>query len=177
MVYLVMDNGVYGLTKGQSSPTSEKEFITKTTPFGNKEEKISPLEIAISAGAKFVAQSFSNDLKKLTSIIEEAIKFKGFAFINVFSPCITFNKVNTYNFYKKKLIDIEELPQYDNSNKIKVQKAIIEYKGMLKGILYKEESSDFHKKNNLDLFSTNVFERKFKKNKEVTREIIEKYNK
>lgn len=101
VTYIVMDNQIYGLTKGQTSPRSAVGFKTKSTPDGAIENTLSPLEIALSAGATFVAQSFSSDLKQLTSLIEEGIKHEGFSLINVFSPCVTFNKINTYDWFKE----------------------------------------------------------------------------
>ena len=91
ITYIVMDNQIYGLTKGQTSPSSAHGFVTKSTPKGSIEPSISPLQLAISSGATFVAQSVSSDIKELTSIIEQGMNHKGFSFINVFSPCVTYN--------------------------------------------------------------------------------------
>src|SRR4051794_299350 len=89
LTYIVMDNQIYGLTKGQTSPRSSEGFKTKSTPSGSIESALSPLEVALAAGATFIAQSFSSNLKQLTSLIEAGMKHKGFSFINVFSPCVT----------------------------------------------------------------------------------------
>lgn len=83
MTYIVMDNQIYGLTKGQTSPSSAVGFVTKTTPKGNI-ENVAPLELALSSGATFVAQGFSSDIKGLTKLIEDAINHDGFSFVNVF---------------------------------------------------------------------------------------------
>ena len=107
MTYIVMDNQIYGLTKGQTSPRSATGFKTKSTPAGSIEQAVSPMQLAISAGATFVAQSFSTDLKDLTAIIEAGINHKGFSFINVFSPCVTYNKINTYDWFKAKFNEIK----------------------------------------------------------------------
>ncbi len=88
MTYIVMDNQIYGLTKGQTS-SSAVGFVTKTTPKGNIEKNVAPLELALSSGATFVAQGFSSDIKGLTKLIEDAINHDGFSFVNVFSPCVT----------------------------------------------------------------------------------------
>src|SRR5206468_12104608 len=116
ITYIVMDNQIYGLTKGQTSPRSAEGFKTKSTPAGSIESPLSPLEVALAAGGTFVAQSYSSNLKQLTSLIEEGLKHKGFSFINVFSPCVTFNKVNTYDWFKENIVDLEETPDYDPSN-------------------------------------------------------------
>ncbi|TGU57908.1 2-oxoacid:ferredoxin oxidoreductase subunit beta, partial [Mesorhizobium sp. M00.F.Ca.ET.186.01.1.1] len=100
ITYIVMDNQIYGLTKGQTSPRSATGFVTKSTPQGSIESSITPVELALSVGATFVAQSFSSDLKGLTDLIEKGIQHEGFSLINVFSPCVTYNKVNTYDWFK-----------------------------------------------------------------------------
>ena len=118
VTYIVMDNQIYGLTKGQTSPRSAEGFKTKSTPEGSIETTLSPLEIAMSAGATFIAQSFSSDLKQLTALIEAGLNHKGFSLINVFSPCVTFNKVNTYDWFKENIVNLDQFPDYDSSNRI-----------------------------------------------------------
>ncbi len=108
ITYIVQDNRVYGLTAGQYSPTSERGFKSKTSPRGTFEDPINPLSLALSQGISFLAQGFSGDVKQLEKIIAEAIKHKGFSLINVLSPCPTFNKVNTYEWYRKNIKKIEE---------------------------------------------------------------------
>jgi 2-oxoglutarate ferredoxin oxidoreductase subunit beta len=140
MTYIVMDNQIYGLTKGQTSPRSSVGFKTKSTPEGSIEASLSPLEIAMAAGATFVAQSFSSNLKQLTSIIEAAIKHEGFSFVNVFSPCVTFNKINTYDWYKENIVDLDENPDYDPSNRVMAMSAIMESNSLACGVLYQNTS-------------------------------------
>jgi len=136
MTYIVMDNQIYGLTKGQTSPRSGEGFKTKSTPEGSIETTLSPLEIAISAGATFVAQSVSSDLKGLTSLIEQAIAHDGFSFINVFSPCVTFNKVNTYDWFKENIVNLSQFEDYDASNRMAAMNKIMETNGLLTGLIY-----------------------------------------
>ncbi|MDB4867058.1 MAG: 2-oxoacid:ferredoxin oxidoreductase subunit beta [Cohnella sp.] len=140
VTYIVMDNQIYGLTKGQTSPRSAEGFKTKSTPEGSIEHTLSPLEIALSAGATFVAQSFSSDLKQLTSLIEEGIKHKGFSLINVFSPCVTFNKVNTYDWFKENIVNLEQFPEYDSSNRVAAMNKVMETRGMLTGLVYQDKT-------------------------------------
>lgn len=140
ITYIVMDNQIYGLTKGQTSPRSAAGFKTKSTPEGSIEGTLSPLELAISAGATFVAQSFSSNLKQLTSLIEEGIKHEGFSIINVFSPCVTFNKINTYDWFKEHIVDLEEDSNYDSSNRIGAMTKIMETNGMLCGLIYQDKN-------------------------------------
>ncbi len=139
ITYIVMDNQIYGLTKGQTSPRSGEGFKTKSTPEGSIESTLAPLELALSAGATFVAQSFSSNLKQLTHVIEEGIKHEGFALINVFSPCVTFNKINTYDWFKEHVIDLAEIEGYDPSNRMMAMNKLMESKGMITGIIYQNK--------------------------------------
>ncbi|SDH68041.1 2-oxoacid:ferredoxin oxidoreductase subunit beta [Alteribacillus bidgolensis] len=139
LTYIVMDNQIYGLTKGQTSPRSAAGFVTKSTPHGAIEKTLSPMELAVSSGATFVAQSFSKDLKDLTAIIEAGIKHKGFSFINVFSPCVTYNKVNTYDWFKEHLISLNEIEEYDPSSREMAMETIIEHESLVKGIIYQDK--------------------------------------
>jgi 2-oxoglutarate ferredoxin oxidoreductase subunit beta len=139
VTYIVMDNQIYGLTKGQASPRSAEGFKTKSTPQGTIETALAPLEVALAAGATFVAQSFSSNLKQLTAIIEAGLNHKGFSLINVFSPCVTFNKVNTYDWFKENIVDLEEIPDYDSSNRVMAMTKLMETGGMLTGIIYQNK--------------------------------------
>ncbi|WP_144932572.1 2-oxoacid:ferredoxin oxidoreductase subunit beta [Paenibacillus sp. 32O-W] len=138
ITYIVMDNQIYGLTKGQPSPRSAEGFKTKGAPHGAIEIALAPLELALAAGATFVAQSFSSNLKQLTSLIEQAINHKGFAFLNVFSPCVTFNKINTYDWFKQNIVEIDDIPDYDPSNRAMAMMKLMETNGMLTGLIYQD---------------------------------------
>jgi len=139
ITYIVMDNQIYGLTKGQTSPRSAEGFKTKSTPEGSIESSLSPLEIALSAGATFIAQSFSSDLKQLTSLIEAGLQHRGFSLINVFSPCVTFNKVNTYDWFKENIVNLDQFPEYDPTNRVQAMNKIMETNGMLTGLIYQNK--------------------------------------
>ena len=108
MTYVVHNNMVYGLTTGQTSPTSEKGFKTKTTPDGVIEVPINPIALAIAAGATFVARGFAGDVNHLKKLVMAGIQHRGFALIDVLQPCVTFNKVNTYEFYRQRCYKLEE---------------------------------------------------------------------
>ncbi|WP_438432522.1 2-oxoacid:ferredoxin oxidoreductase subunit beta [Gorillibacterium sp. sgz500922] len=140
ITYIVMDNQIYGLTKGQTSPRSAAGFKTKSTPQGSVEQALSPLEIALASGATFVAQSFSSNIKQLTELIETAIRHKGFSLVNVFSPCVTFNKVNTYDWFKENLKDVETIEGYDPSNRVLAMTALMESEGLLTGLIYQNKA-------------------------------------
>ncbi|MDF2902971.1 MAG: 2-oxoglutarate ferredoxin oxidoreductase subunit beta [Bacillus sp. (in: firmicutes)] len=136
ITYIVMDNQIYGLTKGQTSPRSAAGFKTKSTPFGSVEQAISPMELALSVGATFVAQSFSTDLKDLTALIEAGIRHDGFSLINVFSPCVTYNKVNTYDWFKENLTKLSDVEGYDSSSREVAMQTLMEHKGLVTGLIY-----------------------------------------
>ena len=136
MTYIVMDNQIYGLTKGQTSPSSAQGFITKSTPKGNIEQNVAPLELALSSGATFVAQGFSSDIKGLTKMIEDAINHDGFSFVNVFSPCVTYNKVNTYDWFKQNLVSLKDIENYDPHNRMMAMQTLMEHNGLVKGLIY-----------------------------------------
>ena len=108
LTYIVMDNQIYGLTTGQVSPTSRFDMKTKSTPHGSVEMPINPLTTAIMNGATFVARGFSGDIKQLTMLMKMAIEHKGFAHINVLSPCITFNLDNDFPFFKPRVTRLED---------------------------------------------------------------------
>ncbi len=143
MTYIVMDNQVYGLTKGQTSPRSAKGFTTKSTPTGAKEKQIQPMQLALSAGVGFLAQGFSGDIKGIVSIIEQGLRHKGFSFINIFSPCVTYNKVNTYSYFKESVVRLDDDIHYDPSNVSMAMQKIIETDGMLTGIIYHVQEPSF----------------------------------
>ncbi len=114
LTYIVMDNQIYGLTKGQTSPTSALEFVTKSSPAGNLEQPINPLLLALTCGATFVAQVNADKIKDVEQVILQAMDHKGFAFINLFSACPTFNKVNTHKWYRTAMTPVPE--DHDPSN-------------------------------------------------------------
>lgn len=136
ITYIVMDNQIYGLTKGQTSPRSSAGFVTKSTPDGSIEPALSPMELALTSGATFVAQGFSTDIKELTALIEAGIQHKGFAFINVFSPCVTYNKINTYDWFKENLFKLSDVENYDPSNRALAMNTLMEHNGLVTGLIY-----------------------------------------
>ncbi|TDM12936.1 2-oxoacid:ferredoxin oxidoreductase subunit beta [Macrococcus bovicus] len=161
LTYIVMDNQIYGLTKGQTSPSSAHGFVTKTTPKGSIEKNVSPLELAITSGATFIAQSFSSDIKELTAIIEAGIQHKGFSFINVFSPCVTYNKINTYDWFKENLTKIADIEGYDPSNKAQALSTVIEHDGLVTGIIYQDTATPSYAEQ-IDGYSQNLSQAEMK---------------
>jgi 2-oxoglutarate ferredoxin oxidoreductase subunit beta len=116
LTYIVMDNQIYGLTTGQTSPTSRVGMKTKSMPFGNVDAPVNPISLALSAGATFVARGFSADQKHLTELIKRGIEHKGFSFIDVFSPCVTYNHDNTFQWFRPRVKKLEENPAYDHTD-------------------------------------------------------------
>src|SRR6059036_1734214 len=116
LLYIVMDNQIYGLTTGQTSPTSRIGMKTKSMPFGNVEAPINPISLALAAGATFVARGFSGEQKQLTDLIKQGIEHPGFSFLDVFSPCVTYNYDNTYQWFRPRVKKLEDDPAYDSAD-------------------------------------------------------------
>ena len=116
LTYMVLDNQIYGLTTGQTSPTSRIGMKTKSNPYGNMDTPVNPITLALSAGATFVARGFSADQKHLTELIKQAIQHKGFSFLDIFSPCVTYNHDNTFQWFRPRVKKLEEDTGYDPSN-------------------------------------------------------------
>jgi 2-oxoglutarate ferredoxin oxidoreductase subunit beta len=115
ITYIVMDNQIYGLTTGQTSPTSAKGHKTKSTPNGNPENALNPLALALVGGATFVGRGFSGDPTHLAEVMRRGIAHKGFSLVDVFSPCITWNKANTYVWFRERVFQLERAG-HDASN-------------------------------------------------------------
>jgi 2-oxoglutarate ferredoxin oxidoreductase subunit beta len=118
ITYLVHNNQVYGLTKGQASPTSDYGFVTKTTPRGAMSPACNPLLLAIASDCSFVARGFSGDIDHLTSLIKEGIRHKGFALIDILQPCVSFNRVNTFKWYSERVYKTRDDSQNNAANRL-----------------------------------------------------------
>jgi len=106
LLIIIMDNQIYGLTTGQLSPTSIQGMKTKSSPHGSIEAPINPIALAITGGATWIARGFSGEAKHLTELIKAGIAHKGFALLDVLSPCVTYN--NTYSWFKERVRKLEE---------------------------------------------------------------------
>jgi len=143
ITYLVHDNQVYGLTKGQASPTSDVGFVTKTTPYGAA-TPINPIALAIVTGASFVSRGFAGDVEHLAQLIQTGITHKGFALIDILQPCVSFNYKNTYNWYRERVYKLEEESRYDPTNKALAFAKAQEWGDRIPiGVIYKEERPTF----------------------------------
>ncbi len=139
ITYLVHNNMVYGLTKGQTSPTSRKGSKTPSTPHGSIEPPINPLALALAASGTFVARGFSGKISHLAKLIAEGIKHKGFSHIDILQPCISYKLEQTYEFYMKSVYDLQE-KGHDTSDLHAAFKKTLEWEPRIPiGIFYKED--------------------------------------
>ncbi len=105
---IVHDNQIYGLTKGQASPTTMEGYVTKVQPHGVALSPIKPLELALSLGCGFVARGFAGEMDHLAGLMQEAVRHKGFSLVDVLQPCVSFNKLNTHAWYKERIYHLDE---------------------------------------------------------------------
>ncbi len=132
----VHDNQIYGLTKGQASPTSMEGMKTKNQPFGVFSEQLNPMALAVALDCSFVARGFSGDGEHLKGLIKEAVNHKGFSLVDILQPCVTFNKVNTYEWYKQRVYHIES--EYNPEDRIQAFKKSLEWEDRIPlGVIYK----------------------------------------
>lgn len=140
ITYIVHNNQIYGLTTGQTSPTSDHGFKTKSTPCGVIERPINPLALALSSDASYIARGFSGDVNHLRGLIADGILHRGFSLIDVLQPCITFNYQNTYDWFRERVYKVQDIEGYDTSNKQKAYERALEWGPKIPiGLLYKEE--------------------------------------
>ncbi len=139
LTHIAEDNRIYGLTKGQYSPTSDKGFVTKTTPEGAIEPPVDPISQALTSGATFIARGFAGEVEHLAKLYAEGIKHDGYALINTLQPCVTFNRINTYETYHEKVYKLDE-EEYDPTDRRKAEEKAKEGEEKIPlGIIYREE--------------------------------------
>ncbi|MGD8966378.1 MAG: 2-oxoacid:ferredoxin oxidoreductase subunit beta [Anaerolineae bacterium] len=117
LVDVVQDNRIYGLTKGQYSPTSEQGKRTPTSPRGSIERPVNPPALALALGATFVSRGYSGELQHLVWLIGEALQHPGYALVDVLQPCVTWNRSYAYAFYKDRVYKLDEEEGYDPSDR------------------------------------------------------------
>jgi len=139
IVNIVHDNMVYGLTLGQASPTSRRDTKTTLQLDGVYLEPFNPIAVAISLNASFVARAFSGDMNQLKEILKEAVNHKGYALVDVFHPCVSFNKTNTFKWFKDNTYYVDK--NYDNTDKIEAIKKAFETDKFPLGVIYKNEKN------------------------------------
>ena len=134
---LVHNNMVYGLTKGQASPTSQKGFKTPVQTHGVASEPFNPLAVAISLGATFVARVFSGHVDQAKEVIQQAIRHKGYALVDIFQPCVVFNKVNTYQWFNEHVSYLDE--SHDPSDRMAALQHALDTENLRLGIFYQAQ--------------------------------------
>jgi 2-oxoglutarate ferredoxin oxidoreductase subunit beta len=144
VTYVIHDNLIYGLTTGQTSPTSKKGFVTKTSPRGSFETGVNPLTQALTGDASFVARTFVGEPKHMTEVLKKAISHQGFALVDVLQPCVTWNRVNTYQFYKERVYKLEDEVHDAGDFDAAYHKALEWGDRIPIGVFYREQRPSYH---------------------------------
>jgi len=144
---IVHNNMVYGLTKGQASPTSLQGFKTLVQREGVFHETFNPLAVAITLGASFVARAFAGDVAQMKEVFKQAITHKGYALVDVLQPCVTYNKLNTYSWFKTKTYYLES--SHDPHDRIEALKRAWETERLPLGIFYLNPKPTFEERLNV----------------------------
>ncbi len=143
ITHFVHDNQIYGLTKGQASPTSEVGHVTPVQPDGSINTPLNPVLLALTMGAGFVARAFTGDPEQLVAIMKQAVTFRGYALVDILQPCVSFNKVNTFADYARRVYHLPD--DYDSTNKIMAMQTAMEFGAKIPtGILYNVARPCFH---------------------------------
>lgn len=144
LTYVVGNNTVYGLTKGQISPTADKGTKSPSTPFGAPDPSINPLAVALSVNCSFVARGYAGNLPHLTELIRQGIEHEGFSFIDVLQPCVTYDKIHTYPYYQQKCYDLQKEGHDTSHRELAYQKAY-ETERLPIGIFYQYQGEVYEK--------------------------------
>ena len=144
ITYIVVNNMIYGLTQGQTSPTSRRGFVSKSSPQGSKETPLCGPQLALVSGGTFIARGFSGAPKQLTSLIEKGVQHNGFSLIEVFSPCVTHNLMNTYDWFRKNTFDVDQEPGYDPRKREKAWQFLENKQKLAMGLLFQQEGPSFN---------------------------------
>lgn len=141
----VHNNQIYGLTKGQPSPTTGEGMVTKNTPLGVISEQFNPMALAVAMDCSFAARGYAADTEHLKGLMKEALKHKGFALIDILQPCVTFNKINTYEWYRKRVYHIEE--EYNPEDRIAAFTKALEWGDRIPiGVMYRNQRPIFEER-------------------------------
>ncbi len=139
LTYLVVNNMIYGLTQGQTSPTSRMGFTSISTPFGSKELPLDGPQLALAAGGTFIARGFSGDPQMLVRLMGQGFQHRGFTLIEVLSPCVTLNKINTYEWFRKHTFNIENENRNKPHNRDTAWELLGRKEKFALGLLFREE--------------------------------------
>ena len=159
ITHFVHDNQIYGLTKGQASPTSGEGLVTDVQTAGNRNTPFNPILLAIAAGAGFVARAFSGNKTHLVSVMKQAILYNGYALVDILQPCVSFNKVNTFGYYSSRVYELDG--SYDSSNLASAMQKAMEFSDRIPiGVIYHEPKRTFHQKNTVLMNGEPLLDRK-----------------
>lgn len=141
----VHDNQIYGLTKGQASPTSMEGMKTKNQPFGVFSEQLNPLALAIALDCSFVARGFSGEMGHLKELMKEAVQHRGFTLVDILQPCVSFNKINTFQWYKERVYHLDG--SHDAEDRVKAFEKSLEWGNRIPlGILYRNNRAVYEER-------------------------------
>lgn len=171
---IVHNNMIYGLTKGQASPTSQRGFMTPVQTWGVDIEPFNPIATAIAQDASFLARAFCGDVEQTKEIFKQAILHKGYALVDVFQPCVTFNKINTYKWFHENTYYLDD--SHDKFDKIKAFEKAIETEKLPLGIFYVNENKTVFEETppNKEITALNLFQRRAGRKEKLAR-IINNY--
>ncbi len=155
---IVCNNMVYGLTKGQASPTAYLDYTTKMQPHGVQEEPFNPISISIANNISFVARAFCQDIEKTKELMKKAILHKGFSLLDIFQPCVTFNKVNTYQWFKQNTYYLEQ-----ELDRVRAFEKSIETEKLPLGVFFKTQRKIFAENVSSPLYKNDLDMEKLKK--------------
>ncbi len=141
----VHDNQIYGLTKGQASPTSMEGIKTKNQPLGVFSEQLNPMALAIALDCSFVARGFAGDVGHLKELIKEAMSHEGFSLVDILQPCVTFNKINTFEWYHQRVYHLE--PEYNPEDRVEAFRRSLEWGDRIPlGVLFRNDRPVYEKR-------------------------------
>jgi 2-oxoglutarate/2-oxoacid ferredoxin oxidoreductase subunit beta len=141
LTYIVMDNEIYGLTKGQVSPTSPTGARAKSAPYGTVEAPINPLLLMLAYGATYVARGYASQPKQLTELIEGGMRHRGFAFVQVLSPCVTFNKAGGYDYFKERVVDLP--PEHKSGDYVDAMRLAADVETFYTGVFFQADRPEY----------------------------------
>lgn len=171
---IVNNNMVYGLTKGQASPTTQKGFLTAVQNMGVSAEPFNPIATAIAQEASFVSRAFCGDIEQSKEILKKAILHKGYSLVDIFQPCVTFNKINTFKWFKENTYYLDE--NHDCTNRVKAFEKSLETEKLPLGIFYINENKTIFEETaaNKDITCINALNRR-KNREEILQKLIKSY--
>ncbi len=142
LTLVVVDNRIYGLTQGQTSPTSGLGFPSISTPFGSKEYPLDGLKLALASGAGFISRGFSGEVGHLAGLLEKALSHRGFSLVEVLSPCVTHNPVYTYDWFRGRLFQVEKETGYDPNDPAKAW-SLLNRESLPMGLIFQQSKASY----------------------------------